>query len=101
MAQKPETKFRLKVVAPFLDQLQNTVRFPIQQLTITGDPDYLLCVRGKFVALELKAEGEEPRALQQYKLNQVEKAGGVALVANPENWPVIRLRLWRLDQGEE
>lgn len=44
--------------------------------------DIHACVRGRFVAIELKVDpDEEPSRMQQYDLEQVRKAGGVAFVA--------------------
>jgi hypothetical protein len=99
-AVQSERSFRVNQVAPFLATLKHTVIFPIQQVSIVGDPDYLLCIRGRFVALELKREGKEPRPLQQYKLDQVKKAWGVALVASPETWEQVKGVLRDLNGGK-
>ncbi len=80
--------------------LKNTFAFPIQQLAIGGDPDFLLCMAGRFVALELKDDGEEPRPLQLYKLDKVRRTGGVAIVASPSNWQAVTYLLAKLDMGE-
>lgn len=87
------------MVRPFLKSLKNTVAFPIQQVAIVGTPDYLLSVRGKFVALELKSEGGKVSALQAYNLAQVERTGGIVLVATPKNWIEIKTKLNNLDRG--
>lgn len=94
-----ERSFRVSQVLPFLKTLKNTYSLPIQQLAIRGDPDLLLCCAGRFVALELKAEGEVPRKLQQHKLDQVKRTGGISLVASPDNWDFIKQELLKLDQG--
>lgn len=99
MSRKPETIFRQGQVMPFLKTLKNTMYFSIQQVAILDDPDIVLCMRGKFVALELKARGERPRPLQRHKLNRVEEAGGFSLVADPDNWERIKKVLTKLDQG--
>lgn len=97
---KPETKFRRNQVLPFLKTLKNTTFFALQQVAICGDPDYVLCMNGKFVALELKDDGATPRPLQQYKLDEVKKAKGVALAASPSNWEEIKVLLFRLSKGD-
>lgn len=99
MSQKPETLFRNSQVKPFLKTLKKTVVFPIQQLAIVGDPDFILCCYGHFVALELKASGGEPRALQEHKLNEVTRCHGTAIVATPENWSEVKNKLQHLDEG--
>lgn len=100
MAKKPETVFREGQVIPFLKTLQNTIFFPIQQMSILGDPDFMLCIRGLFVALELKDTKGALSKMQEYKLGEIDRTGGVALVADPRNWPEVREILANLDHGE-
>ena len=101
-ALKPETKFRKSKVIPLLLRLKNTAFFPIQQLAIVGDADFILCIRGVFVWLELKKNDlEVPKPLQRHKAWWVGKCGGLAMVAYPENWAVISKKLTALDQGEK
>lgn len=97
----PERSFRLNQVQPFLKKLRNTVIFPIQQVSILGDPDYILCVNGYFVSLELKAKKGEVSALQQAKLDAVDSVGGFAFVARPENWPQIKKQLETLSKQKK
>ena len=57
---------------------------------ILGTPDFLLCVGGIFVALELKKDAKSPlSALQELNLKRIEQCGGISLVAYPENWDDI------------
>lgn len=98
---KPETTFRRNKVDPFLKKLTNCVSFSIQQVAIHGTPDKLLCIRGRFVALELKSEDGELDPLQEYNLNQVKRCGGVAIEASPKNWPEVQKILLALDRGED
>lgn len=89
MAQKPETLFS-KRIKPLLEALPNTWVERVQQVSIRGTPDWILCVRGHFVALELKKDDETmPDALQIHKLNKIQRASGLAFVVSPENWEAI------------
>lgn len=98
MAKKPETVFRERV-RKFLPTLKNTSYFPIQQMTIRGDADFILCVCGHFVWLELKKdEKSKPTALQIYKAEWVRKTGGITLLAYPENWEHVKETLSMLDK---
>jgi len=89
MAQKPETRFKKKVV-DFLNTLPYTKVFVIQQVSKRGDPDLLVCVKGKFVALELKrSKDEDASPLQSHILSQVTKARGFARKCDPDNFKTI------------
>lgn len=89
MSQKPETVFWRRI-KPLLEALPNTFVERVQQVSIRGTPDVFLCVNGWFVVLELKRdEDEEPDKLQQFKLNCVTNARGVAIVCCPENWESV------------
>jgi hypothetical protein len=84
---KPETKFRNNYVIPFLHSLHQCDVTSVQQLSRSGDPDLYICLRGKFIAMEIKAsEGSKPRKLQVWKLEKIKKAQGISLVVYPENW---------------
>lgn len=99
MAAKPETIFKHRI-RPLLNRLPRATWFKIQQVSIRGIPDFLGCVAGRFVALELKASAKHsPDALQQYNLNAIEKAGGVALTVFPENWDATLAFLKKLSEG--
>ncbi len=44
-------------------------------------------MRGVFVAIELKATVRDKlRPMQEYNLEKIRKAGGIALVVHGENW---------------
>lgn len=80
-----ETAFKLRL-APKLRKIPRAYFIKTQMLAVAGVPDFLGVVRGRFVALELKAsEKEKPRRLQEYVLRKIREAGGVALVIFPEN----------------
>ena len=88
MASKnPETLFKERVQKD-LDSLgPDCWHVKIQQVTIRGTPDMLICAKGIFVALELKRDDkQEPDPLQTYTLKQIQKAKGHALVAHPNSW---------------
>lgn len=47
-----------------------------------GIPDIIGCMDGKFIAIECKAKGNTPTALQRRELEAIHKAGGVAMVVD-------------------
>lgn len=48
----------------------------------TGTPDLLVCYKGKFIGIEMKAPGEEATPIQKQRLRQIKKAGGFGIVAD-------------------
>jgi hypothetical protein len=44
----------------------------------SGHADRIFCYRGRFGAIEVKREGKEPTKLQELRMEEVRKAGGVA-----------------------
>jgi hypothetical protein len=66
-------------------------------LALVGVPDFLGCVRGRFVAIELKKDKEtKPSKLQRYVLEQIRRAGGYGFVAYPENAKKILSKIERI-----
>jgi hypothetical protein len=42
-----------------------------------GTPDLLICVRGRFVGLEVKREGGKVSEIQKYQGEKIRSAGGI------------------------
>ncbi|MBP2654228.1 MAG: hypothetical protein H6Q73_1797 [Firmicutes bacterium] len=51
-----------------------------------GIPDLICCIRGKFMALELKTEKGTPTVLQKYNLFKIQEAGGYARILRPSEF---------------
>jgi hypothetical protein len=51
----------------------------------SGVPDDIACYQGFFVAVEYKANGGKPTALQLKNMDDIRKSGGVALLIDEEN----------------
>ena len=67
-----------------------------------GEPDLVCCYEGRFVAFELKIPGNKPSALQLEKMEDIKRAGGIALSAYSIN--EIKEQLYeisRVRQGGE
>lgn len=56
------------------------------QFTKSGVPDLLICCNGYFVAVEVKAENGKPSELQLWNIEQIKKAGGIAMVLYPNQF---------------
>ena len=96
---KPESRFRVSV-RKFLNELPDTVILPIQQVALRGHPDFVLCVVGLFVALELKTDTGKLSALQEHLLEKIAETGGMSIVARPSNWDEIKELLIRIARGD-
>jgi len=57
----------------------------------SGVPDYIVCVRGKFLSVETKADAKKPMtALQQQCSEKIQNANGTFfLVYNPETITLV------------
>jgi len=49
-------------------------------LNKNGVPDIIACIRGKFIAIEVKRVGCKPTELQLYNKREIERAGGLAYI---------------------
>jgi hypothetical protein len=55
-----------------------------------GTPDILACLNGRFIAIEAKAGKNKPTDLQTLNLKRIDDAGGLALVINEDNLPLLK-----------
>lgn len=90
MAQTPEKRVKTKVES-ILKVEDVYYFFPATHgYGRSGVPDIIACVNGRFLAIECKAGRNKPTALQVREIESIRKAGGVAVVANEENWDEVR-----------
>lgn len=66
------------------------VKFHGNAFTRDGVPDLLCCVNGKFLAIEVKGDGGEPSELQLHEIEEIKKAGGVALVSYQDDFEELK-----------
>ncbi len=66
------------------------VKFHGNAFTRDGIPDLLCCVNGKFLAIEVKGDDGEPSKLQLHEIEEIKKAGGVALVSYPDDFEELK-----------
>ncbi len=93
MAETPEKKVKKKVRA-LLDELGAYYVMPVTGgYGSQGAPDFLVCLRGKFVGIETKAGKGKTTALQDLNLQKIRDAGGVALVIYETDIEVLRHKL--------
>lgn len=81
---QPETRFKNKV-KDCLEKIPRCWFVKTQFLAISGIPDYLGVVNGRFFALELKIETNKTDTLQGHILKKIARAGGFTAVVKPSN----------------
>ena len=96
MASTPEKKVKDKIVR-ILKEEDVYYFFPATHgFGRSGVPDIICCVAGMFLAIEVKAGKNKPTALQVAEIEAIRRADGVAIVANEENWEMVRSLVHRL-----
>jgi pantoate kinase len=84
MAQTPESKIKGKI-KEILEDYGVYYAMPVGTgYGNSGVPDFLCCVppHGEFLAIEAKANGNKPTALQEKHMREITRAGGASLVVD-------------------
>jgi Holliday junction resolvase len=82
VAQTPEAKTKAKIKA-LLKKYGVYYAMPIGTgYGNAGVPDFLCCAGGHFLAIEAKANGGKPTALQLKNIDQINSCGGTAIVVD-------------------
>lgn len=90
MASTPEVKVK-KQIRKLLDEAGAYYAMPIGTgYGNSGVPDFLLCHRGRFIAVEAKAGSNKPTALQELHMQRIRNNGGIALVINEKNFQELK-----------
>ncbi len=68
--------------------------------TVAGIPDLLICCNGYFLAVEVKGDKGKPSELQLWTIEQIQKAGGYAMVLYPNQFDEFKKLITRLKGGD-
>lgn len=86
----PEGRIKQKLRAYL--KARNVYRFsPVQMGLGQTTLDELCCIRGRFVGIEVKAEGGVPTARQRATMKEIQRAGGIAIWGDSYELIVDRL----------
>ena len=89
----PEAKVKKKV-KQILDKHGAYYFMPIGgPYAVQGVPDIICCIKGRFVGIECKANGNKPTALQEREITKIREAWGVALVIDETNVETLTTQL--------
>lgn len=90
----PEGRVKAKVTKALKSLGEDCWRFmPVQSGYGVPALDYLLCIRGRFVAIETKAPGKKLTAQQESTKALMEAAGGIVLVVWDEDSLAIAMKI--------
>jgi len=96
---QPETKFKNKI-RPKLNAIPNSWWVKTQFRAIRGIPDFIGCICGLIITLELKkSKKDKPTKLQKITMEKIRKSGGVAIEVYPENWEFVYDKLLKFSQS--
>ena len=66
------------------------------EFTKSGIPDLLVCCNGYFLGVELKGPTGRPSELQLWNIEQIKKAGGIAMVLYPKDFEEFKELIYNL-----
>lgn len=97
---QPESRFYYRI-KPLLEAIPKSYWEKIQAGSVRGRSDIFGCVRGHFVALELKKDSKQSQKKGRAKLQSVLQehirlAGGSAYFVTPENWDEVYAKLLKI-----
>lgn len=78
---KTGKQIQTKVLA-YLKQHKDIVAYKIEVANERGVPDILLCIKGHFVAMEIKGHGDKLSGIQTAQLERIRDAYGLAFVVD-------------------
>ena len=97
-----ETRFKDKVIKYLTERGAYVIKIHGGSLQKSGEPDIIACYKGWFLGFELKTDEGRPTKLQQYKVKQIQRAGGYAMVTSSlEEIKEVLHEISRLQSGGE
>lgn len=81
-----ESAFQQKVLKFLKDKKIYAIKFNASGLTKVGVPDILMCLRGRFVGIEVKTDTGKQSELQKYNAQEIIKSGGEYILLRPKEF---------------
>ena len=85
-----EKSFENKIKRYLKDKGCYRVKYHGNYFSENGTPDVLVCIKGYFLAIEVKAQTGKASELQLVKVDAIRKAGGFAYVVYPSGWDKLK-----------
>lgn len=79
----PKKQLEQHIQTSIMKYIKSIGGLPIKQNQIgiyaqAGVPDIIACIKGRFVAIEVKQPGKKPEPIQEMFLESINKKGGIA-----------------------
>jgi hypothetical protein len=78
----PETKIKISARKAVKKKYPSAWVYKPQDIAYSGIPDWIICLYGLFIAIELKTPGNGPTPIQMITLQEIRKAGGRTAVCH-------------------
>lgn len=75
------------------------VKYFANRNTKSGIPDILACVRGRWVAIEVKAATGRASELQLYNRRKIREAGGISIILYPDQFDEFKRLILQIETG--
>ena len=95
----PESKVKDKIKAICKERGAYYAMPVMGGMASNGTPDFLICYKGLFIAIEAKAGKGKATPLQLVRLKEINKAGGAAMIINEDSIASLVELLDNIDQG--
>lgn len=76
------------------------VKFFANGFTKTGVPDILVCCKGRFVAVEVKAQNGKPSELQKWNIRRIIEQGGYGVILYPDQFDDFKEMILSIIYGD-
>ena len=83
---KSEKTFENKVKLYLKQKGAYFIKTHADRFSKVGVPDLIVCYKGLFIGIELKASNGKPSELQLYNLREIEKSGGISYLLYPKDF---------------
>lgn len=75
------------------------VKYFANRNTKSGIADILVCLNGRFVAIEVKASKGRASELQLYNRRKVREAGGISIILYPDQFDEFKRLILQIETG--
>lgn len=97
----PEKNFENKIKRLFKKKGLYYFKFWGTMYTRSGVPDLIVCVNGRFLGVEVKAEEGKPSEIQLENIRQIRENGGYAVVCYPDQYDKLERLIEAIENGYE